>query len=134
MDVTYYVYLSVLLSAATCKYNYDISHFVLSGNLDSYENWKNVFGKTGENIFGNARSGFGQLSENLKISRNLKRMILNKFREKKLENCQEILGEFSESFNFCHVIKYVLFELLVAYSEILSLQFLRTDLASLART
>ena len=90
--------------------------------------------KLAKNILGNDRSVFGQLSENLKISRKLKRMILNKFREKNVENCQQILGECSESFDFCHVIKYVWTELLVPYSEIQSPQFLRTDLASLAPT
>ena len=50
------------------------------------------------------------------------------------ENCREILGEFSEYFRFRYEINCLLTGLLVPYREILSLRFLRTDLASSVRT
>ena len=51
-----------------------------------------------------------------------------------LENCREILGEFSEYFRFRNIISYLLTGLLVPYHEILSPRFLHTDLASSVRT
>ena len=40
-----------------------------------------------------------------------------------LENCREILGEFSEYFRFRHIISCLLTGLLVPYHEILSPRF-----------
>ena len=51
-----------------------------------------------------------------------------------LENCWEILSEFSKYFRFCHLMNYLLTGLLEPYREILSPRFLRTDFASSVRT
>ena len=40
------------------------------------------------------------------------------------ENCQEVLGEFSEYFRFRHVRNYLITRLLMPYREILSPHFL----------
>ena len=104
-----------------------------SESFGSYKTGENAFDKTLE------RSFFGKFSVSFVT-------IFGKFKNQQKAlgkwfwsnfvknifsgNCRKIVRECSEYFRFYHLINYLLTILLVMYREILSLRFLRTDLAS----